>query len=108
AFVLAAGIVAAGASVPTYHTVAAEETTATDSDTPKAASPKADEQKPTESPKPRSDGLPANGPGAPANALGEQSIRGSGNVITKEMPFADFTTVEISRSFWVEITPADS
>jgi thiol-disulfide isomerase/thioredoxin len=43
-----------------------------------------------------------------AGALDERSIQDSVKVITKEMPFADFTRVEVSHTFQVEITCAKS
>ncbi len=39
---------------------------------------------------------------------GCDSVRGSGNVVTKEMPFADFTAVEAHNAFDVEIVQSDS
>jgi thiol-disulfide isomerase/thioredoxin len=43
-----------------------------------------------------------------AIAADEQNIKGSGKVITKDMPIADFTSVDVARSFRTEIIRADS
>jgi len=37
-----------------------------------------------------------------------EAIRGSGNVVTEEMAFADFTAVEAANAFEVEITRSDT
>jgi thiol-disulfide isomerase/thioredoxin len=50
----------------------------------------------------------AKGSAAPASSADAQNIRGSGKVVTKDQSVADFTMVEVSRSFRVEITRGDS
>jgi len=37
-----------------------------------------------------------------------EAVRGSGNVVTEEMAFADFTSVEAANAFEVEITQSDT
>jgi hypothetical protein len=37
-----------------------------------------------------------------------EAVRGSGNVVTQEMPFADFSAVEAANAFEVEITQSDT
>jgi RNA polymerase sigma factor (sigma-70 family) len=108
AFLLAAGMVAAGATSSSYYTFAAQEKTAKERDVPKSESTAAGEREPTEGSPPRIEKSPSDRPGAPEDTHDELSIRGSGNVVTKEMPFSDFTSVEVSRLFRVEIIRADS
>jgi hypothetical protein len=39
---------------------------------------------------------------------GEEAVEGSGNVISREIPLADFTSVEAANAFEVEITQSDT
>jgi RNA polymerase sigma factor (sigma-70 family) len=82
---LAAGIVTAGVSWPAYQTLVAVEARAKDTDLREWGSNSAAER-----------------------TADEQSIRGSGKVITQEMQLAGFTTVEVGRSIQVELSRADS
>jgi thiol-disulfide isomerase/thioredoxin len=94
-------------SSPAYYAGAPHETVAKNADTPKSESKNTCQQL-TEGHKPRIDSLAADQLPAPAGAADERNIRGSGKVVIKEITVADFTTVEVSRSFRVEITRADS
>jgi RNA polymerase sigma factor (sigma-70 family) len=108
AFCVATCMMVAGASLPTYQAWAAAGTKAKVASAPPANAECAGEPQATDNSKPRSDDLPPKGSDAPATVPGELSIRGSGKVITKEVPLADFTTIEVSRSIQVELTRADS
>jgi RNA polymerase sigma factor (sigma-70 family) len=58
-----------------------------------------------------SDGPPASAPAPTEHAHGQHgqlTTKGSGKAVTKEMDFADFTAVEVSSVFQVEIARADS
>ncbi len=85
---LALGALAAGLS--SFHLQAARGPEPTPARAASAEEPQAPDRKPPE----------------PAPAITE--IRGSGKVITKEFPLADFTTVEVSRNFRVELARADA
>ncbi len=109
ACLLMASIVLAGAGSSAYYTYAAKAPTAEVASTPRREAKPVGEQKPGETPKLPSDKPPANEPAPANNADEELSIKGSGKVVTKEMPFADFATLEVAtRAGQVEIVQADT
>jgi RNA polymerase sigma factor (sigma-70 family) len=53
-------------------------------------------------------GAPAKAAQPADGARAQPDVKGSGHAVTRKMDFADFTTVEVSNVFRVEITRADS
>ena len=45
---------------------------------------------------------------APSETVQEEGVQGSGNVVTQEMDFDDFTAVDVHNAFVVEIIQSDS
>jgi RNA polymerase sigma factor (sigma-70 family) len=86
-FVLAVAAVVAGAGAAGYRTLAADPDR-----TRQAEAREADKPKPKDKDEPR-----------PA-AKDKEVVKGSGNVVTKELKLADFTSVDVATVFQVEIT----
>ncbi len=105
---LATCMMVVGASLPTYQAWAAAGTKLNVADAPRVNSERLGEPPAPDSSKPRSANVPPKESDAPATSPDELSIRGSGNVITKEVSLANFTTIDVSRSIQVELTRADS
>jgi RNA polymerase sigma factor (sigma-70 family) len=89
ALILVACGLATVAGLPAYRALPAAEAAAGEV-----------QKQPPESP-------PKAAPAAAVPAQGEQNVKGSGKVVTKEIDVADFTAVEVGTAFRVEITQAD-
>src|SRR5579871_171053 len=104
---LATCMMVVGAGLPTYQAWAAAGTKNV-ADAPRVNAERSGELPAPDNSKPRSGDVPPKESDAPATGPDGLSIRGSGNVITKEVQLANFTTIDVSRSIQVELTRADS
>jgi thiol-disulfide isomerase/thioredoxin len=98
--VLAMGVLAAGVSVPAFRPSAAAQT-----GTARADDRSPGGAKPLENPKAAAHG---HAPGGHHHAPAEGDIRGSGKHVTRGMDFSGFTSVDVGRSFQVNIRKADA
>jgi thiol-disulfide isomerase/thioredoxin len=95
---LGACVLAAGAGLCSYTAPAAQEPERTTGAQSKAEGAK---EPPAPESKPRGDGQAETPPA-------DKEVRGSGKAVTKEFQLADFTTIDVSRAFTVELTRAEA
>jgi RNA polymerase sigma factor (sigma-70 family) len=97
-YCLAVCLLVAGAGFSSYTALAAKRprpAALTESNAGRAEAPQAPGGKPPDT-------------GQAQRPPADKGVRGSGKVITKEFQLADFTSIEVSRNFQVELARADS